>query len=565
MEQKEISIRITGEAGQGLKTIGHALNGIFVKAGLNIFSNMDYMSRIRGGNNYFQIRISAVPVETLREKPDMVIALDKDSVLLHRGAIAEGGLVFLDREKYGIEDNRDPYRDAPMFEIAGEAGGDMYVSSVACGLTAGMTGLDPEVVMDVLSGVFADKSDDARDRNMKAARKGYEIAEKRFSDDIITIGKKRSAGDLLMNGNEAIAFAAIKSGCKFCSAYPMTPATSVMVTLAGKADRFNILVEQAEDEIAAVNMAIGASFAGARSITATSGGGFALMTEGISLAGMTETPLVVVNAQRPAPATGLPTRTEQADLDFVIHGAHGEFAKAVFTPGSIEECFSATMKAFELSDRYQIPAIILTDQHLADSVRNMRFLYEGDIRPLKYCLSREQTARDGEYRRYELTDSGVSPRAVPSRLDWPVYADSDEHTEAGHITESAKVREQMVEKRFYKKTEALKGETLSPVLSGAEDAETVLIGFGSTHGVIKEVCERSGGKIRAIHIPQVWPFPSGAIRDALAGVKESVCVENNAGGQLALLIRRETGIEVGRKVLKFDGRPFDPDILSDMV
>jgi 2-oxoglutarate ferredoxin oxidoreductase subunit alpha len=298
----------------------------------------------------------------------------------------------------------------------------------------------------------------------------------------------------------------------------------------------------------------------------TSGGGFALMIEGLSLAGMTETPVVVVDAQRPSPATGFPTRTEQADLDFVIHGSHGEYAKAVFSPGTVEECFRLTVKAFNLAEKYQIPVIILTDQHLAESPRNIKRFDLDETLVERFIISKEESSAVEDYRRYQLTSSGISPRAIPSWIRDVIYADSDEHTEEGHITEKAGIRTEMVQKRLHKKMVGLAAEVESPVACNVAEAKTVLIGFGSTYGVLKEACEllREQG-VGHIHLPQVWPFPADNLSELLKGARSVRTVENNATGQLARLLRRETGISVDGSILKYDGRPFDIDFLVSAV
>jgi 2-oxoglutarate ferredoxin oxidoreductase subunit alpha len=334
-----------------------------------------------------------------------------------------------------------------------------------------------------------------------------------------------------------------------------------MEAMARYSEKFNIVVEQAEDEIAAINMIIGSSFAGVRSMAATSGGGFALMAEGLSLSGMTETPIVVIDAQRPAPATGLPTRTEQADLDFLIHAGHGEFARAVYSPGTIEELFYLTVRAFNIAEKYQIPVLIMTDQHLADSYRNIDPLDLNRIKVERYIISREDSKKVSGYKRYQFTDSGVSPRAVPSWIQDVVYADSDEHNEEGHITEDAGMRIKMVEKRFYKKMAALAREVEKPEAYNTEEAQTILIGFGSTYGVIKEASEALGKNFGFLHLSQVWPFPGSAVSSLLKGKKNILTVENNAGAQLAGLLMRETGIKANSSILRYDGRPFNLDYL----
>jgi 2-oxoglutarate ferredoxin oxidoreductase subunit alpha len=337
-----------------------------------------------------------------------------------------------------------------------------------------------------------------------------------------------------------------------------------MERMSGYAKQFDILVEQAEDEIAAINMAIGASFCGVRSLAATSGGGFALMVEGLSLAGMTETPIVIVVAQRPGPATGFPTRTEQADLDFILSAGHGEFCRVLYTPGTIAEAFYLTGKAFSVSEKYQIPVLILSDQHLAECYQDIPDLDQNKISCERFIISKEESLKIKDYKRYALNESGISPRAIPSWIADPVYADSDEHTEEGHITEDAGIRVKMVEKRLYKKMADLEREVEEPTTENINLAQIILLGFGSTYGVLKEISDSLGSKVGFVHLSQVWPFPKEQLRRALKA-KKIITVENNAAGQLAKLLRRETGIEADGSILKFDGRPFNLDDLSARV
>ncbi|MDP3790163.1 MAG: 2-oxoacid:acceptor oxidoreductase family protein, partial [Candidatus Omnitrophota bacterium] len=347
----DITIKISGEAGQGIDTIGAALCQIFKKAGCHIFANQDYMSRIRGGNNFFQVRVSDLPLFTLRKKADILVALDKKSASLHRADMNEGGVMVLDKKKFNISESDDMFFDVPLYDTAMRTGGsDIFINTVSCGLILGMTGIEFGQLEQVVRKAFADKGEEIVKKNIEAAKAGYDFAAGNPRKDRFKLKAHEPRGNtLLMNGNDAIALGAVRAGCKFYTGYPMTPSTSIMNMVAHYAGKFNIVVEQAEDEIAAINMALGASFAGARSMTATSGGGFALMVEGLSLAGMTETPVVIVDAQRPAPATGFPTRTEQADMDFLIHAGHGEFARVVYAPGTIEEAFYLTIKAFNIA------------------------------------------------------------------------------------------------------------------------------------------------------------------------------------------------------------------------
>lgn len=563
----ELTIKIAGEAGQGMQTVGGALCHVFKDSGFYIFANQDYMSRIRGGNNFFQIRISNKQLYTLRQKSDIVVALDNKSVDMHRKDISKEGIVILDKKRFNITGEDSAFFDIPMYHMAKEIGGDeKFVNSVACGFLAEMTGVDFRYVDKVLRTAFSDKKKDIIEKNIEAARAGYDFSINNFKKDIFKIKKGDAKDTLLMTAIDAVGLGAIKAGCKFYSAYPMTPATNLTNIMAHYAKRFNMVVEQAEDEIAAVNMVIGASFTGVRSMTGTSGGGFALMAEGLSLAGMTETPIVIYEGQRPGPATGFPTRTEQGDLDFLISAGHGEFARLIFSPGSIEEAFYLTVKAFNMAEKYQIPVIIMSDQHLADSYRNVEIFDPDSIKVQRYIVSKEESKNVKNYKRYQITESGISPRAIPSWIEDPIYADSDEHTEEGHITEDAWIRTMMVEKRFYKKMAGLSGEIEKPKVFDVEGADCVLIGFGSTYGVLSEMKDSIPDKnIGYIHLPQVWPFPASDMIELLKGAKKIIVVENNAGAQLARLLKRETGIKATRSLLKFDGRPFNVDLLIQQI
>jgi 2-oxoglutarate ferredoxin oxidoreductase subunit alpha len=570
--KNDLSIRISGEAGQGLKTIGITLTQIFDKAGLNIFANQDYMSRIRGGNNYFQIRISNKPLHTLRDKVDIIVALDKASIDIHKIDLNEKGIIIADLDKFQLNDNKKIFFNSPIYKLAQKHGGkDIYSNSVAVGILANITGIDLEFVKDILKKSFQEKNEEIINKNIDCLVSGYEYSKNNFKDDRFKFKlNKDSLKRIIINGNKAIGLGAIKAGCKFYSAYPMTPSTSIMDTIAYYSNYYNIIVEQAEDEIAAINMIIGASFAGVRAMTSTSGGGFALMQEGISLSGMTETPIVIVDAQRPAPATGLPTRTEQSDLDFVIHAGHGDFVKVVFAPGTIEEAFYLTIKAFNIAEEYQIPVIILTDQHLADSYRNIEEFDMNKIKVKKFIISKEKSKTVKNYKRYKLTESGISPQAVPSWINDVIYCDSDEHTEEGHITEDSEIRNKMIEKRFFKKINKLIEEIEPPVFYNVNKAKIILIGFGSTYGVLKETCDNfKDHNIGMIHLPQVLPFPAKEVIKTIkylgTELKFIYTVENNAGAQLAKLIRKETGIVVNDSILKYDGRPFNLDYLIEEI
>jgi 2-oxoglutarate ferredoxin oxidoreductase subunit alpha len=350
----------------------------------------------------------------------------------------------------------------------------------------------------------------------------------------------------------------------------MTPSTGIMNYIASKAEKHRIIIEQAEDEICAINMALGASFGGVRAMTGTSGGGFALMNEGLSLAGITETPVVIAEVQRPGPATGLPTRTEQGDLNFVLHGGHGEFPRVVFAPGSPEQAFHLTNKAFHLAEKYQIPAIILSDQYLADCEWTYTEFDTGQLLWENFRLREEALQKTENYRRYGYNDSGVSPLAIPGESENLVVVDSDEHDEDGHIIEDAETRIKMVEKRYSLKYPRLQKEMEPPTLYGDNRAELILVCFGSTLGVVREAMENLADKdaIATLHFSEIYPFPLTDKFDylkLLSEAKQTVCIENNASGQFARLLRAETGFTCSGAIRKYDGRPFTLDSLMGEI
>lgn len=552
MREDPFNILIGGQAGQGLVTVGQLLAKILVRGGYSVVVTQSYQSRIRGGHNTFAIRLSAGEIAAPQEAIDLLVALDQATVAMHRGEMSDQGLLVVD-EKFdtgGVDSLRVPYQHLAAGRFANVA---------ALGVIGGLLGLDEQMVARTVDDMFGRKKPQAAEENRWALAAAFHWA----AGQSASIRKLPSLSTphcrLMLNGNEAIALGALSAGVRFCSFYPMTPSTSISLNLSALADRMGLVVEQAEDEIAAVNMAVGASFAGAPSMVATSGGGFALMVEGVSLAAMTETPLVVVVAQRPGPATGLPTRTEQGDLEFVLHAGHGEFPKAVLAPGTVEECFHLTRRVFALAERYQGPMFLLTDQFLADSYRAVAPF---DLRSLPAVRPGEEAVdASPPYRRYAITESGISPRRLPGMTKHLVVADSDEHTEDGHITEDLSARVRMVEKRL-RKYDGIYAEVIPPEAEGGETPDLLLVSWGSSRGAVAEAASRmrEGGEgVATLHFSQVWPLVPEQFLGTLQGARRVVCVEGNATGQLARLIRRETGFEIKEKILRYDGLPLTPE------
>lgn len=558
----DFNFMVGGEAGQGVQSIGYLMAKAFARGGYHVFADQDYESRVRGGHNFFRIRINDSEVNAIREDLNILIALDKESVRIHETDLTKDGVIICDEEIAGSQKTKKQILPAPIVRLAEEKAGNKVMSNtVALGIAMGIVDYKLDIVAEVLREFFG--KDAKGDNNIRALKAGYEYAQQnkmKFAfKPVVPINNSRR---MLLNGNEAIALGAIAADCRFVSAYPMTPSTSIMEYIAERGEKLGIVVVQPEDEIAAVNMIVGASFAGVRSMTTTSGSGFCLMVEGLGMAGISETPIVIVNSQRPGPAVGLPTRTEQGDLLFAIHTHHGDFPRAVLAPASVEDAFWETVKAFNLADKYQIPVVILSDQYLSSSYKTVdRFdLSKVKIdRGLIYAAGNE--TNDMKYKRHQITESGISPRAFPGTKDVLVITDSDEHDESGHMIEDAGVRIEQVQKRLRKFTGLSK--ELSPMqLLGPAEADITLIGWGSTYGAIKEVVAKMGEQgisINMMHLNELWPFPVQSVADVIDKASNCYVVENNATGQLARSIKQETGKNLDNKILKFDGRPFSPE------
>ena len=563
----DYTIRIGGEAGQGMQTIGDALGKIFTRSGYYVFIHQDYESRIRGGHNFVQVRVSDSPVGCSRDCADIVLAFDRASIGETGGKLAPSGIIVYDPAMLKEHHEGPQFLEVPFVELATQDGGSrIMANTVATGALLGMLGLPLDVYMDVINRQMRKKGDAAVDENRKAAERGRDYAAAHCTQCSFTKAPPGPAR-MLIDGNAGVGVGAVLSGCGFYSGYPMTPSTGVLLYMAAKAKEYGIVVEQAEDEIAAINMAIGASYAGRRAMTATAGGGFALMVEGVSLAAMTETPVVIVVGQRPAPSTGLPTRTEQGDLLFVLHSGHGEFPRVLFAPGSPEQAVYLTNKAFDLAEKYQIPAFVLTDQYLADS----SWTYDGiDTAKIVYkdYRLRDAAAAGASYKRYAFTPSGISPLAIPGAGPALVVDDSDEHNEEGHLIEDARTRVKMVQKRLLLKLPALRKEIAPPLLYGSRRPDVVLVGWGSNHGVLREAVDSLAGRkeIALLHFSEIWPFPLTDSLDYLGilkSAKKTISVENNATSQFARLLAAETGFSCAAAINKYDGRPYLLDELLE--
>jgi 2-oxoglutarate ferredoxin oxidoreductase subunit alpha len=573
-KKDDIAVVLSGAAGQGIQTVEELLTRLFKSTGYNLFSTKEYMSRVRGGSNSTSLRVSSSAVRARLDRIDILFPLNREALLHVAHRITDDTIILGEKEvllKPGIEGKEDSafeILDIPLTKIAKEIGGAIYANIIAVGVVSALFNIRKEAVFDELQRRFSGKGEAIVANNVRAVEQGYAIGKSLVDDGIVSIIVETDPGvadNIAIGGGEAIALGAIAGGCNFISSYPMTPSTSVLTFLAHHSKDFDIVVDQAEDEIAAINMGIGAWYAGARAMVTTSGGGFDLMTEGLSLAGMLETPMVIHLGQRPGPATGLPTRTEQGDLELAVYSGHGEFPRAILSPGTLEQAFELSAKAFEIADKYQVPVFIMSDQYLVDTYYNQPRIDVSEREVVNNVVKTE-----ADYRRYAITESGVSPRGIPGYGEGLVDVDSDEHDENGHITEDCETRIKMVEKRM-RKTAALKSKAIAPQIVGKERNKTAVVCWGSVFNIAQEaldnIAKQTGrDDISLVHFSQVYPLHS-TTEDVLNNFDELVIVENNATFQFLRLLKAHTNIDIdgkfgNRKINRYDGLAFSVEELE---
>ncbi len=567
-----LSWKIGGEAGDGILNAGLVMFAkTCLRGGLYIFATAEYPSLVRGGHNHLDVRVSDKEVFSHTKKVDLLVALNKETIDRHKGKLVDGsGIIYdaelgLSKSDFACDVKLYP---VPLEKFANECGGKIMRNTVALGATVGLLDFDIDLMKSVVKDNFsAKKGAEVAEQNIKAATLGYEHSKRNFSDFGYMLQRMPSKGRFLLSGNEAVSAGAIKAGCKFFSAYPMTPASSILSTLAAQEKNYNIIVKHTEDEIAAINMAIGASYAGARSMTATSGGGFALMTEAFGLAAQTETPLVVVEVQRPGPATGMATHSGQGDLRYVLHCSTDEFPRFVIAPGDVKECYEMTTEAFNLADKYQMPVIILSDKYLGESYNTVDGFSADTVTDRGLLITEEEAEKQG-YLRYKITESGVSPRAIPGQKNCMFIASSYEHDEKGNECETEENRIAMHNKRFRKFDAAAKEiEGISTKMHGKGTADFTIVSWGSTKGPILEamkMLEKDGIVVNYLQLLVVSPFPERVVEGIMEKSK-TIAVENNKTSQLSGLIKEHTGLDTNHKILRYDGRPFSPEDICEGI
>ncbi len=567
-KNRDVSIVLAGQAGQGIMTIEKILTHVLKEEGFCVFATREYMSRVRGGVNSTQIRVSNAVVSAPVERVDIFVALDAHVFERYCDRLSKATVVIGDARVVAACKCGSVCENAltvSFREIANEVGHSIYANTVAAGTLLALLEVPVDRARDVLRVLFAQKGQKVVQNNITALERGYKqgghVAFLRDAYVGVPRAHKEYKEYVFLAGYEAVALGALAGGVDFCTSYPMSPSTGVLTYLAQHGRECGVVVEQATDEIGAVNMSVGAAYAGARPIVTTSGGGFALMEEAISLAAMVETPLTIHLAQRPGPATGLPTRTAQEDLNLVLYAGHGEFARAIFAPGTVSEAFIVTQIAVEMADKYQMPTFVLTDQYFVDSLAMAReedFVFS----PVhKYIVETEP-----DYKRYALTQNGLSPRGVPGYGDGLVCADSDAHDETGHISEDVSLHVTMTNKRR-KRLNILKKEALMPTRSGArgKKARKAFIVWGSNYHVADEAVRHADvDDVVVLHFAQVYPI-NPRVKTVLADMEIVAVMENNASGQFADLLVREMGCTVDARITKYNGMPFTVEEVIDAI
>ncbi len=566
----ELAVRIGGQAGDGIASIGESIARSFSRMGLHVFGLNAYQSVIRGGHVWFQARASDGRPYSPGDGTDILYALDKATVDIHGAGVRPGGAVLFDPEKFSVAPSELPAGVTPLgvptLQIARKYTSQSILQNAGgIGATAFLAGIPLPLLHEVLTDSFGRKAGEIVDWNVGASAEGYRFAEAHGHAHDHALSRQGEP-KLLMNGNTAIALGAAAAGCKFLSQYPMTPASSIMHWLAAHSTALGVVVKQAEDELAAINMAIGASFAGVRAMTATSGGGFSLMVEALGMAGMTETPLVVVEAQRAGPSTGLPTKTEQGDLNMMLGAGQGEFPRAILAPSCPAEAYRSMIDAFRLAEEFQTPILVASDLHLSENFMTVD-RSEIDLNvpvPSLFTVPPSET----NYLRYQYTDSGVSPRAIPGQPGLMFVAGSDEHDERGHLVSDIHAgipryvteRQRMMEKRMRKLGGLARAAPL-PVLEGPPDAPLTFVAWGSTVGAVRDARAElaAGGKAtNLLRFPTVYPIAADAARPLLEKARRTLLVEANFSGQFGRLLRAELGFACSDRLLKYDGEPFLP-------
>ncbi len=573
---EDLNWAVGGEAGDGIDSTGKIFAQALSRAGRHVFTSKDFASRIRGGYTAYKVRTSVDHVESVVDRLDILIALTERTVDENLDELHEDSIIIYDGERSMMSDFEAPGEmtglDVPLKRLAEDAGGAIMRNIVALGAACSVSGFDIEYLDESLEKRFGGKGEAIVENNKKAARLGAEYVEEEYDFSTPYDLDTTDNNYVLLNGDEAIGMGALVAGCRFYAGYPITPATDVMEYLKGRIENYGGIVVQAEDELSAVNMALGAARAGARSMTATSGPGIDLMTETFGLVATSETPLVICNVMRSGPSTGMPTKQEQGDLNQMLYGGHGEIARFVLAPTTIAECFHKTIEAFNLAEKYQIPvyltgdlALAVTEQTFAPEEFDMDAVEIDRGKVVDEETIGEWQNEKGQFQPHALTDDGISPRAFPGTAGGAHMSTGLEHDELGRRTEDTDMRIQQVDKRERKVETAHNEEDWSYREFGDENADTLIISWGSNEGAIREaiaLLEADDLDVRFLSIPYIFPRPD--LTDDVEAADETIVVECNATGQFADLIEHDVLSRV-KRINKYNGVRFKADELAEEI
>lgn len=568
----DFSVLVGGEAGFGIMTTGALFSRIATRLGYHIFDYVEYPSLIRGGHNAYIVHVSDKETHCLKSTIDFLVCLNKDTFTIHKKQLIPSSYVIYDSEEFEPEGEYKKI-SVPFKKILAELKGQAVMKNIiALGSLLAVLGSDLNILHVLLERQFGKKGEEVVNFNKQFAEKGFNHVKTQYASSITAlIPENKSEEKLVISGNEAFSLGAAIADCRLYSAYPMTPSSSVLTTLAAWQEKTGMVVRHAEDEISVINTALGSSYAGVRSAVGTSGGGFALMVESISFAGVAEIPVVIFLAQRPGPATGMPTWTEQGDLLFAVHAGHGEFPKIVLSAGDVGEMLEMAVKAFDLADIYQLPVIVMSEMLLSESHTSLsKSFVENLIK--NYSVKRGKTVTEvpeGKYLRYKITEDGISPRLIPGAKGSFYQANSYEHIEDGHTTEEALPRIQQVEKRARKWQTYLSKDFQAPQVYGDLDkAETVLVSWGANKGAIlkaQELLKQKTKEVAYLHFTHLYPLGKELLKPFFREGKHYVLVENNSEGQFGQLLRMQTGIELKERLLRYDGRQITPEQIMEKI
>ena len=568
---KTFTFKIGGEAGFGIMSSGLMFAKVATRSGYHTFDYSEYPSIIRGGHNVMQVSISDNPVAAAFISTDFLVALNQETIDLHWNELGKNSMLLFDGEKCKTEkvsEGVDLF-NVPLNKLAQEVGGSLLLrNTVALGATLALLGGDLKILKGLLAEEFKRKGEEVIKNNQNVCEAGYNYVMENFKEktkDVLKVAPMANRGPaaagknkIVVTGNEAVALGAVAAGMQFAAIYPMTPITGILHTLAALQAKFDFIYKQPEDELAAINMAIGASFAGARAMTATAGGGFCLMTEGYGLAGIAEVPLVIIEGMRGSPATGMPTWTEQGDLRFVLHAHQGEFPKIILAAGDVNEAFHLTMKAFNLADKYQTPVVVMVDKNLCESHTSIQPF---DYKNYEVDRGKLITKKEENHQQYLLSKDGVSSRSILG-VGNLVKANSDEHDKEGYSSEEGANRMEQMEKRMQKLKTCAEKDMDEPEIFGSKDADLTIVSWGSNKGAILEAL-KNFNNVNYLHLTWVSPFPTDFVKKVLSKAKKILNVECNYSAQMGGLIKERTGIEITENLLKYDGRPFFPEELTE--